>query len=46
MGIGSVFLNFLQRIAIGAAAVFVLLLVIQLKLPKRSAIKIGRQKAD
>lgn len=46
MGIGSVFVNFLQRIAIGAAAVFALLLLLQLKLPKRAAIKMGRPKID
>jgi hypothetical protein len=44
MGIGSVFLNFLQRIAIGAAAVFALLLLLQVKLPKRATIKIARHK--
>jgi hypothetical protein len=38
MGVGSVFVEFLQRIAIGAGAVLALLLVVQLKMPKRSPV--------
>jgi len=38
MGVGSVFLDFLQRIAIGAGAVLALLVVIQLGMPKRSPV--------
>jgi hypothetical protein len=38
MGVGSVFLDFLQRIAVGAGAVIALLLVIRLGMPGRSGI--------
>jgi hypothetical protein len=36
MGVGSVFIDFLQRIAIGAGAVLALLIVIDLGMPERS----------
>ena len=38
MGVGTVFFDFLQRIAIGAGAVFALLLVIQLGIPRQSTV--------
>jgi hypothetical protein len=38
MGVELVFVDFLQRIAVGAGAVFALLLVIQLGMPKRSPV--------
>ncbi|MFI5102409.1 MAG: hypothetical protein ACHP9V_03455 [Terriglobales bacterium] len=43
MGLDLLFLGFLQRIAVGAGAVFVLLLVISLGLPRRSAIVVNRR---
>jgi hypothetical protein len=43
MGLNLLFLNFLQRIAVGVGAVFVLLLVIWLGLPRRSAIVVSRR---
>jgi hypothetical protein len=41
----DLFLDFLQRIALGAGAVLVLLLVVRLGIPRRSAIVI-RRKSD
>jgi uncharacterized membrane protein len=38
MGVGSVFIEFLQRVAIGAAFVLALLFVVQLGMPKRSPV--------
>jgi hypothetical protein len=38
MGVGSVFIDFLQHIAIGAGTVLALLLVIQVGMPKRSPV--------
>ena len=38
MGVGSVFLDFLQWIAIGAGAVLAVLVVVQLGMPKRSPV--------
>lgn len=39
MSLGSVVLDFLQRAGIGAAAVFALLFIIQLGIPRRSMIE-------
>lgn len=36
MDVGSLFINFLQRIAIGAGMVFALILMVWLSLPRRS----------
>jgi hypothetical protein len=38
MGVGKVVIDFLERIAVGAGAVFALLVVIRLGLPRRSRI--------
>jgi hypothetical protein len=43
VSVTSVFVEFLYRIAIGAAAVFALLLVVQMKIPKRTAARISRR---
>jgi hypothetical protein len=43
MGITAVFVEFLYRIAIGAATVFALLLIVQMKMPKRTAARISRR---
>jgi hypothetical protein len=43
MGIGPVFLEFLQRIAVGAGGVFALFLVIQMGMPRRSKIAVSRR---
>ena len=43
MGLHLLFLGFLQRIAVGAGTVFVLLLVIALGLPRRAAIVVSRR---
>jgi hypothetical protein len=43
MGLGLLFLGFLQRIAVGAGTVLVLLLVISLGLPRRSVIVVSRR---
>ena len=40
MGVSSVFLDFLQHTVIGAAAVFALLFLIHLGIPRRSVIEI------
>jgi len=45
MGVGLVFLRFLQRVAIGAGTVFALLLVIGLSLPRRSVV-VSRRRMD
>ena len=42
MGLGHVFLTFLQRIAIGAVAIFALLLVVRLTTRPRSAAVVRR----
>ena len=44
MGVGKVFIDFLERIAVGAGAVFALLLVIRLGLPRRSRIAVARRR--
>jgi hypothetical protein len=43
MGVGQVFMDFLQRAAIGAGAVLVLLLFVQLGMPRRSPVRITRR---
>jgi len=43
MGLDLLFLGFLQRIAMGVGTVFVVLLVIWLSLPRRSAIVVSRR---
>jgi hypothetical protein len=43
MELDLLFLGFLQRIAVGVGMVFVLLLVIWLRLPRRSAIVVSRR---
>ena len=43
MELGPLLLGFLQRIAVGAGTVFVLLLVISVGLPRRSAIAVNRR---
>jgi hypothetical protein len=43
MGVGMVFLDFVQRIAVGAAAVIALLVVIGISLPRRSGIGATRR---
>jgi hypothetical protein len=42
MGVGSVFIDFLERIAIGAGAVMALLIVVQLGMPRRSPVHTRR----
>jgi hypothetical protein len=43
MGVGKVFIDFLERIAVGACAVFALLLVIRFGLPRRSGSAVTRR---
>jgi hypothetical protein len=46
MGVGIVFLNFLQRIAAGAAVVFVLFFLVRISLPRRATIVLTRRTID
>jgi len=45
MGLGHLVVGFLQRIAVGAGAVFALLLFIRLRMPSRPAV-VNRQTAN
>jgi hypothetical protein len=44
MGIGLMFVDFLQRIAVGVGMVLALLLVLWLGIPRRSAVASNRPK--
>jgi hypothetical protein len=46
MGLGFLFVGFLQRIAVGALTVLVLLLFIRLGMPRRSVISARGRKID
>jgi len=46
MGVGLLFLGFLQRVAVGAGTVFALLLVVWLSTPRRSVIVATRRTMD
>jgi hypothetical protein len=46
MDVVTVFLDFLQRIAVGACAVFAILVAIWIVLPKRSRIDDSRRTAN
>jgi hypothetical protein len=46
MGLDVLFVDFLQRIAVGAGTVLALLLFIRLGLPRRSVIVVNRRTTD
>jgi hypothetical protein len=46
MGISAVVLDFLQNIAIGAGAVLGLIVIIQLRVRRRSEVKINSRKTN
>jgi hypothetical protein len=46
MGLGFSFLEFLQRVAVGAGVVFALLLIIRIRMPRRSALGARHRTTD
>jgi len=46
MGLDLLIFDFLERIAVGAATVFALLLAVGLRMPRRTAIVISRRTTD
>jgi len=46
MGLGLLFLGFLQRVGLGAGTVFALFVIIGLGLPQRSEIVVNRRTKD